>query len=146
MEKDKKEDQSTTKSLAINFVKQAAATIEAQLKVEIVRNGFTLDKVRQGKTKVDRIVNQSEKDARYIIESFAIKGRVILAVKWNPGGFVMERNNQEVANAVKINPGFGIKKSLFGGASGLVKTASKREIEIEARAAEYEKDYLKTIK
>jgi hypothetical protein len=139
----KKEDQSTTKSLAIEFVKNAAAAIEAQLKIEIVRNGFTLDNVRKGKTKIDRVVNQSEKDARFVIESFVIKGRVILAVKWAPSGFTMERNNQEVANAVSVNPKFGIKKTLFGGGLNLVKSASKREIEIEARAAEYQKEFLK---
>lgn len=143
---DKKEDQSTTKHLAIEWVKNAAAAIEAQLKVEITRNGFKLEDVRSGKTKIDRVVSQSEKDARFIIESFAIKGRVILAVKWAPAGFTLERNNQEVANAVSINPKFGIKKTLFGSGLSLVKSASKREIEIEARAAEYQKDYIKNLK
>jgi hypothetical protein len=133
----------TTEALAVAFVKNAVRGIESQLKTELARNGFNLEDLRKGKIKLLRTVVKSEQDERYICETFAIGKRLIMAVKWNPGGYMIERNSNQVAKAVTINPNFGIKKN---DSPNLVLTATKNEVEIEARAQNYLKDFLKENK
>mgnify|MGYP003633489261 CR=1 FL=1 len=138
-----KEVNNTTEALAVEFVKNAVRTIEAQLKIEIDRNGFSLEDLRKGKIKLTRTVVSADGNPLFKCESFAIGKRLILAVKWNPGGFTIERNSDAVARAVKINPNFGIKKNA---APGLVLNATKREVEIEAQAQKYMSDFIKENK
>jgi hypothetical protein len=136
----KEEVNNTTETLAIEFVKNTVRTIEAQLKVEIERNGFKLEDLKAGKIKLVRNVAKAENDGRFVCESFSIGSRLIMAVKWNPGGFNIERNNDEAAKAISVSPGFGIKK---GTTPALVQSATQREIEIEAGAQKYLKDFYK---
>jgi hypothetical protein len=138
-----KEVNNTTESLAVEFVKSAVRTIEAQLKIEIERNGFSLEDLRKGKIKLSRTVVSADGNPLFKCESFAIGKRLILAIKWNPGGFTIERNSDAVAKAVSVNPNFGIKKNA---APGLVLNATKREVEIEAQAQKYLTDFLKENK
>lgn len=138
----------TTESLAIAFLKNAVGSIEAQLKIEVERNGFSLEDLKKKKIKLERAVVISETDPRFKAETFSIKSRkfnrAIMAVKWTPNSFVIEVHSDQVANAVKHNPLFGVKK---GDAEkpNIILNATKDEIELEARAAEYKKNYLKTL-
>jgi hypothetical protein len=138
----KKEVNNTTEALAIEFVKNAVATIEAQLKIELDRNGYDLEEVRKGKIKLSRTVSRAE-DMRFKCEGFSIGNRLIMAVKWTPGGFTIERNSDAVAKAVSVNPSFGIPKNA---SPKLVLNATEREIEIEARAQKYLSDFYKEQK
>lgn len=135
----KGQNTSTTENLAKELAQRAVASIEAQLRVEIERNGFSLEKIKAGKQKLDRVVVRDEKDPRYAVETFAINKRAILAVKWFPNQFFMETNNETTAAAVKHNPKFGIKKN----SSNLILSATEAEVKIEARAAQYLKNHLK---
>lgn len=132
----------TTQEIAIDFVQRAVSTINKQLAVEIERNGFSMESVRKGKQELKRIVKVSETDDRYIAEAFSISGnkipeRLIMCVKWSPKGFEIERNSDSVANAIKANKHFKIKK---GSSTALVfENLTAREVEIEARASQYEK-------
>lgn len=129
----------TTQEIAIDFAQRAVSSVNGQLAVEIKRNGFDLDLVRKGKQKLERTVKASDKDPRYIMESFSISGkkipeRIIMVVKWSPKGFHIERNSDEVANAIKVNPNFGVKK---GAPTVFVGEVTQREIEVEALANKY---------
>lgn len=131
---DKKQSpESTTENLAKEFAQRAVATIENQLRVEIERNGFSLEKIKKGKQRLDRVVARDESDPRYCVETFAIDGRAILAVKWMPNLFSIEVNNDMTAATVTKNPKFGIKKN----SSNLVLSATEAEVKVEARAAQY---------
>jgi hypothetical protein len=138
----------TTESLAIDFLKRAIGSIEAQLKIEVERNGFSLEDLKSAKVKLERVVVESETDSRFKGESFSIVSgkvnRLIMAVKWTPNGFTIERHSDQVAEAIKQNPNFAVKKGDFN-KPDLVLNATKREIEIEARAAHYREDYLKNF-
>lgn len=137
-----KEDkvQNTTEELALAFLRRTVTAINAQLQIEVTRNGFKLEDVKKGKLKVVRTVVSAKNDDRFTCESFSIGKRLIMAVKWNPSGFVIERNSQTVANAVKVNPSFGISKNAR---PGLVLEATQREVEIEAGAQKYVSDLMK---
>lgn len=139
MDKKELQESSTTENLARELAQRAVASIEAQLRVEIPRNGFDLGKVSKGKQKLNRVVVRDETDPRYAIETFAIDNRAILAVKWSPSGFFLEVNNDAVANAVKVNPRFGIKKNT----TNIVLSATEAEVKLEARTAQYLKHHLK---
>lgn len=139
MEMNKKTN-NTTESLAVEFVKNMVATVEAQLKIEVERNGYSLEDLRKGKIKLTRNVARSEADPRFVCESFAIGQRLIMAVKWNPGGYSIERNSESVAKAVQKSPNFGIKKDA---PLNLALTATQREVEIEAGAQKYLADFYK---
>lgn len=130
----------TTQEIAIDFVQRTVSAINGQLAVEIKRNGFDIEQVKKGKQKLERTVKASESDPRYIMESFSISGkkipeRIIMVVKWSPKGFEIERNSDAVANAIKANPRFGVKK---GAPSVFVGEVTQREVEIEAIANKYE--------
>ncbi len=130
----------TTQEIAIDFVQKAVSAINGQLAVEITRNGFSLDAVRKGTQKLERTYKVSETDPRFSMETFSISGkkipeRIIMCVKWSPKGFEIERNSDAVANAIKANKNFGVKK---GAPTLFVGEATDREIEIEARANAYE--------
>lgn len=137
-----KQKTSTTENLAKELAQRAVKTIEAQLRTEITRNGFSLEKIAKGKQRLDRVVVRDEKDPRYAVETFAINNRAILAVKWMPTSFFLEVNNDITANAVKHNPKFGIKKN----ASNIILSATEAEVKVEARAAEYMKNHFKVVK
>lgn len=143
----------TTQEIAIDFAQRAINSINGQLAVEIKRNGFSLEKIRKGSQKLERTVKVSESDPRHVLESFSISSnpifskkipeRIIMVVKWSQKGFIIERNSDTVANAVKTNPRFGIKK---GQSSLFVGEVTEREIEIEARANKYEEEALEVEK
>lgn len=137
----KKDKVNTTQEIAIDFAQRTVSAINKQLAVEITRNGFSMDAVRSGKQKLERTVKASESDPRFIMESFTISGRkiperIIMVVKWSPKGLEIERNSDAVANAIKANPNFGVKK---GSPTLFVGEVTQREIDIEARANEYMK-------
>jgi hypothetical protein len=135
----------TTQDIAIDFAQRAVSAINGQLAVEIQRNGFSMDKVRRGRQKIERFVKTSETDPRYKLETFSISGRkiperIIMAVKWSPKGFHIERNSDSIANGIKASPKtFLIKKDapLIS-----VENLTAEEIEIEARASAYEAEAL----
>lgn len=138
----------TTQEIAIDFAQRTVSTINKQLAVEISRNGFSLEAVRKGKQKLERTVKVSEHDPRYVAETFSISGkkipeRIIMCVKWSPKGLEIERNSDAVANAIKANPRFGVKK---GAPTLFVGEATEYEIEIEARANAYEAAELDELK
>lgn len=133
--------ENTTQEIAIDFAQRTVNTINRQLAVEIKRNGFSMEKIRKGKQILKRTVKVSETDSSYLVEAFSVSGkripeRIIMCVKWSPKGFNIERNSDEVANAVAKNPRFGIKK---GQSALFVGEATEREVEIEALASKYEK-------
>lgn len=137
--------QNTTEELAIAFLQNAVGSINAQLKIEVERNGFSAKDLTKGKIKLVRTVVHAESDSRFVGETFAIqvKGRpdrMIMAVKWSPNAYVIERHSDQVANAIKANPNFGVKKESKGN-SNLILSATTEQIEIEARAAEYVKKH-----
>lgn len=132
MSKEQKPE-STTENLAKELAQRAVKTIEAQLRIEIERNGFSLEKIAKGKQRLDRVVVRDDKDPRYAVETFAINGRAILAVKWMPTNFFLEVNNDMTASTVTKNPLFGIKKN----SSNIILSATEAEVKVEARAAEY---------
>lgn len=130
----------TTQEIAIDFAQRAVSSINGQLAVEIKRLGFSMEKVRSGKQLLKRDVKTSKHDPRHKLESFSISGRkiperIIMVVKWSPKGFEIERNSDEVANAIKANPNFGVKK---GRSPLFIGELTEREVEIEARASAYE--------
>lgn len=130
----------TTQDIAIGFAQRTVSAINAQLAVEIARNGFSLELVRKGKQKLERTVQTSESDPRFIMETFSISGkripeRIIMCVKWTPKGLEIERNSDAVANAIKANKNFGVKK---GAPTVFVGEVTQREIDIEAIANKYE--------
>jgi len=133
MSKEQQNPESTTESLAKELAQRAVKTIEAQLRTEITRNGFSLAKISEGKQRLDRVVVRDENDPRYAVETFAINGRAILAVKWMPTNFFLEVNNDMTAATVTKNPKFGIKKN----SSNIILSATEAEVKVEARAAEY---------
>lgn len=132
----------TTQDIAIDFARQALSAINGQLAVEIVRNGFSLKQVKKQRQKVGRIIAADTSDPRFFSESFTISSkkhpvaRVIMVVQWTPKGFHIERNSDATAAAVAKNPMHGVKN---GVAPIFVGEMSERDIEIEARATEYEK-------
>lgn len=137
----------TTEAIAIDFLKRAVGSINKQLEIEISRNGFSLADLKSGKTTLNRTVVASERDNRFICESFSIKtktgpDRLIMSVKWGPNNYVIERNSGATAEAIKRNPLFAIKKTT---PADFIQKASKEQIEIEALAANYTKEYLKTL-
>lgn len=131
----------TTQEIAIDFAQRAVSAINSQLAVEIKRNGYELKKIRTGAHKLNRTVRASETDPRHVVEVFSITmpkapERIIMCVKWSPKGFEIERNSDAVANAIKANKSFGVKKGqnpLFVG------ELTEREVQIEAIAADYER-------
>ena len=132
----------TTQDIAIDFVQKAVSAINGQLAVEIKRNGFSMEKVRKGKLKLERFVKGS---GGHTIETFSISGRkiperVIMAVKWSPIGFKIERNSDAVAAGIKASPKFRIKKAapLIS-----VENMTEREVKIEALASKYEAQAIK---
>ena len=135
------EKTNTTQNIAIDFAQRTVSAINGQLAVEISRNGFSMDAIRKGKQKLERTVKTSENDPRFIMESFSVSGkkipeRIIMVVKWSPKGLLIERNSDAVANAIKINPNFGVKK---GSPTVFVGEVTQREIEVEALANKYMK-------
>lgn len=133
----------TTQEIAVDFVQGAVSAINKQLAVEITRCGFDLDLVRKGKQVLTRTVKRSETDPRYVGETFSISGkkipeRIIMCVKWSPKGFQIEVNSDAVANAIKANKNFGIKK---GHSPVFVGQVTQNEIDVEALANKYMKKY-----
>lgn len=136
------QEQSTTEKIALQLAQRAVSSINGQLKIELERYGFKAEDVAKGKVKLTRIVEVSKEDARFIAEAYSIEfpvkngkpvERLIMCVKWTPSGFSIERNSDSVANAIKVNPSFMIKKT-----SKLdLSVMTSREIEIEHRANEY---------
>lgn len=134
--------ENTTQQIAVDFVKRAVSAINNQLKIEVERHGFTQQDLIDGKAKLIRITKQSETDPRFIAEAYSLQiptskkpiEHLIMCVKWSPSGFQIERNADSVANAIKVNPTFLVKKNAPKLDLGVV---TQREIEIEARANEY---------
>ncbi len=137
--------QNTTEELAVQFLQRTISSINGQLKIEIKRHGFEIDDVVTGKCKIVRSVARSESDPRFVGETFSIVhgdiNRIIMAVKWSPSGVKIERNTDQVVEAVKKSPNFGLIKSDLENVH-LVMEATEREIEIEARAQQYMKNHL----
>lgn len=138
----------TTEEIAINFLKRAVGSINKQLEIEIARNGFSILDLKRGKLELIRTVKAAESDDRFIAEAFSLKTkegreRLIMVVKWEPNRYTIERNSDASAEAIKRNPLFGVKKN---DSPDLIRTATSEQIELEARAANYTKEYLKTLK
>jgi hypothetical protein len=142
----------TTQEIALDFAQNSVKKINEQLAVEIKRLGFSLERIRKGKDKLNRSVNINEDDKLLVTESFIISGakipeRVIMVVKWSRKGFEIEVYSDEIAGGIKASPNFGIKKpkskSLF---SIFDKKLTKKEIQIEALANGYEKKELEDAK
>ena len=142
----------TTQELAVEFVQRAVSEINKQLAVEIERNGFSMEKIRKGKTKLVREVTRSDTNSCFVMESFSVPvgkdgfKRTILAVKWLKNSFQIEVNSDSVANAVKANPLFKVKKVTSDRPALVTGNMTKREIEIEARANKYMEDSQKSKK
>lgn len=127
----------TTEALAIEFIKEAVRGINGQIEIEIERLGFRISNLKNGRIKLTRVIIRSDHDPRFATETFSIerKGftpRMILAVKWSPNSFEIERYSEQMANAIKSNPLFGVKKDAN---KKDVVAATKRNVEIEALAA-----------
>jgi hypothetical protein len=138
----------STEEIAINFLKRAVGSINKQLEIEIARNGFSIIDLKKGKTELIRTVKKAESDDRFIAEAFSLKTkngaeRLVMVVKWEPNRYTIERNSDATAEAIKRNPFFGVKKDA---SPDIIRTATKEQIEIEARAQSYTKEYLKTLK
>ena len=137
-----------TEEIAIDFIKRAVGSINGQINLEIERNGFNIKDVKSGKIELKRTLITSEKNPLFKTETFTIKTpkfeRAILAVRWSPNSYIIERNSDAAATAIKLNPVFGIKKG--ANTSKLILNATRREVEIEARAAEIKKEYIQKQK
>ena len=142
--------QNTTEELAIEFLQTAVGSINAQLEIEIKRLGFSVEDLKRGRIKLERTVARSEKDSRFVGESFSIisnnkVNRLIMSVQWTPNSFTIQRYTDTVATAIKQNPLFGVKKMDYNNPK-LVHSATKREIEIEAAAQAYKQTHLHNLK
>ncbi len=140
----KKDTKNTTQQIALDFVKNTVASIEKELKFQCERHGYYLESFQDGINKLDRIVSTAESDPRFKVETFSVNGRAIMAVRWSPKGFGIEIHSDKVANAIKHNPLFGIKKGDLKG-HDLILSASKEQVEIEVRAAAYMEKYRKDL-
>lgn len=140
----------TTEEIAIEFLKRAVGSINSQLKIEIARLGFSELDIKKGRAELVRVVARAENDPRFVTESFSISSketktpRLIMAVKWTPSGFQIERYSDAMAEAIKRNPSFGVKKE-SGASMDLIHNATQRDVEVEAKAAEYVKQYRENL-
>lgn len=126
----------TTQAIALEFCKRALTAIEGQLKIEVKRNGFSYKDLETGKAKLIRKTKTDEKDSRFVQEGYSIKKddveKLIMVVKWTPNSYQIERKG---IHFPKLSP--TIRKTdtppLVTG------KMTPDEIDIEARAAEYER-------
>ena len=135
-----------TKEIAEQFVVKTVNSINESIGIELIRNGFKLEKVKSGEQKLVRTFTQSDEDPRFISETYSVRfkhkdkdiERIIMSVKWRPNGFTIEVNSDGVANAIAKSPDFKIKRA---DTPINVENMTKEEMEIELLAEKKMKQY-----
>jgi hypothetical protein len=128
-----------TENIAIDFIKNALNVIDSQLKKEIERNGFDLEKVKSGELKFSRTVQVGEFATT---ENYIIGATVIMSTRWGRNGFTIEVNSDSVINACLTKKALHIPVIHESGAViDLNSRMSQRDVLIEARAQEITKEH-----
>ena len=128
-----------TENIAIDFIKNALNVIDSQLQKEIERNGFDLEKVKNGELKLSRTV---QCDPTNTTENYLIGNTVVMSTRWGCNGFSIEVNSDSVINACLTKKALHIPVIHESGAViDLTSRMSQRDVLIEARAQEITKEH-----
>lgn len=123
-----------TNEFLVAWCRSALKTINEELSRQIMKNGFDADKIRTGELILTREESADAEGNKY--ETYYIGNIEIMRVNWKVNGF-----------SISVRPREGqreVKKIATKLEQQLITTATKDDIEINAKAAQMVKDFEQT--